>query len=371
MFSTIVSQTEVFTTSRNSFQKTGSSYDDVPNQHFFRTNFKFYACFRPLSSQMEAFTISRNGFQRIGSSYYSYRINIFENFKSCSCLQLLSVKRKCLRLPEIVLIKPEVVKISSLESYTCFRLLSSQMEAFTTFRNGFRRTGSSYNVVSNQHFRKMSSPVRVFDYCQSNGSVYDLQKQFPDNRKQLRCRHQSTFSKNSNPMHVFDFCQVKWKRLRPPEMVSREPEVVITSYRINIFEKFQVLFMFSIIVSQTEEFTTSRNSFQKTGSSYDVVTNQHFQKFKSDACFRLFVKSNGSVCDLQKWFSENRKQLRRRPESTFSRTKFKSQGYRQHRSIVQLVLELELKSVKRGIRFCICYGIIFLHSSCIINIQMC
>ncbi len=69
MFSTIVSQTEVFTTSVNSFQKTGSSYDVVPNQHFFRTNFKFYACFRPLSSQMEAFTASRNSFQKTGSSY--------------------------------------------------------------------------------------------------------------------------------------------------------------------------------------------------------------------------------------------------------------------------------------------------------------
>ena len=108
----------------------------------------------------------------------SYRINIFENFKSCSCFRLLSVKQKCLRPPEIVSKNRKTsTRINIFEnkfkSDACFRLLSSQIEAFTTTRNGFREPE---DVISNQHFRKNSSPVHVFDYCQSNGSVYDLRK---------------------------------------------------------------------------------------------------------------------------------------------------------------------------------------------------
>ena len=223
---------------------------------------------------MEAVTTSRNGFQRTGRRRIESTFP--KNFKSCTCFQLLSVKRKCLRPPEIVSknrktstrinIFENTIQIRCMFSTfiksngsiynhqkwfsenrkTSYRInifekiqvlfmfstIISQTEVFTTSVNSFQKTGSSYDVVPNQHFREQ----------------------------------------NSNPIHVFDFCQVKWKRLWPPEMVSREPEEVITSYRINVFEKFQVMYMFSTLSSPMEAFTTSRNCFQRTGSSYDILS---------------------------------------------------------------------------------------------------
>ncbi len=112
------------------------------------------------------------------------------------------------------------------------------MEASTITRNGFQRPGNSYNVVSNQHFRKIQvlfvfstivSQTEVLTTSRNSfhktGSSYDV------------VPNQHFREQNSNPIHVFDFCQVKWKRLRPPKMVSRKPEVDITSFRIKNFRK--------------------------------------------------------------------------------------------------------------------------------------
>jgi len=63
MFSTIVSQTEVFTTSGNSFKKTGSSLKISSQINIFREIQILYT-FSTLSGQVEAFTTFRNGFQK-------------------------------------------------------------------------------------------------------------------------------------------------------------------------------------------------------------------------------------------------------------------------------------------------------------------
>ena len=146
---------------------------------------------------------------------------------------------------------------------------------FTTSRSGLQKTGSSYNFVPNQHFQKISNHIRVFDYCQSNGSIYDLKNWFTENLKQLR--------------------------------------------RINILEKIQMLYVFSTIYSQMEELATSKNGFKKTGSSYNFVQNQHFRNMSNPIRVFDYCHSNGSIYDLQKWFSENLKQLKRRRETTFSK----------------------------------------------------
>ncbi len=182
---------------------------------------------------MEVFTTSRNGFQK--AVITSFQINIFEKFQILYVFSTIVSQMEAFTTPrKSVSRKPEVVKtlsriniIEKCQILFVFSTISSQMEELTTSKNGFQKSGSSYNFVQNQHFRNMSNPIRVFRLL-----------------------------------------SLKWKHLRPAKMASRKPEVVKTSSRINIFEKCQILYLFSTI-----------------------------------------FQSNGSVNDLQKWFSENRKQL--------------------------------------------------------------
>ena len=83
---------------------------------------------------------------------------------------------------------------------------------------------------------------------------------------------------------------VKWKRLRPPKkVVSRKLEVVITSSRIIIFEKFQFLYMSSTNVSQMEAFATSNGVSKKKRKKLKLYHQLTFLKnSKSYACFRLW-----------------------------------------------------------------------------------
>ena len=66
LFLTILSQMEVFTTSRNGFQKTRSSYNLARVDIFER--FQTICMFSTIVSQMEAFTTSKIGFQKTRSS---------------------------------------------------------------------------------------------------------------------------------------------------------------------------------------------------------------------------------------------------------------------------------------------------------------
>ncbi len=167
--------------------------------------------------------------------------------------------------------RPEVVKPSSRKNiFKHFQILYrfstsfSQMEVLTTSKNGFQKTGSSYNFVANQHFRNTSNSIRVFDYCHSNESVYDLQKWLPEDLKWLNLRPETTFSNIFEYYTGFRLVSVKWKCLR---------------------------------------ITTSRNGFQKIESSYPEST------FLNTIRVFDYFQSNGSVIDFQKWFSENRKQF--------------------------------------------------------------
>ncbi len=124
----------------------------------------------------------------------------------------------------------------------------------------------------------MSNTIRVFDYFQSNGRVNDFQKWFPEKRKQLWLRTESTFSKYVKSYTCFRLLSLKWERLRPPKMVFRKPEAVIIASRINIFEKFQIFYLFSTIFWQMEGFTTSRNGFQKAViTSFQINIFEKFQ----------------------------------------------------------------------------------------------
>ena len=138
------------------------------------TNFQILYLFSTIFSQMEVFTTSRNGFQK--AVITSSPINIFEKF------QILYV----------------------------FSTVVSQMEAFTTSKNGFQKTGSSYNFVANHHFRKISIPVHVFDYCQSDGSVYDLQSGFQKTESSYNFVPNQHFRKNSNLADVFNYGQASY-----------------------------------------------------------------------------------------------------------------------------------------------------------------
>jgi len=126
----------------------------------------------------------------------------------------------------------DIVRINMFERFQIiclFWTIVSQMEAFTTSKNGFQKTWSSYNFVAYQHFRKFQILYMFFNYCQ-NG-----------------------FQKTG------------------------------TSSPINIFEKFQILCMLSTLTSPTRLFTASRNGLQKTGTSYSFVANQHFRKVANPA----------------------------------------------------------------------------------------
>ena len=107
------------------------------------------------------------------------------------------------RKPEVVTTSSPINIFETFQILCMFSTLASSTGLFTTSRNGFMKTGNSYNFIPYQHFRKISNTIRVFDYFQSSGSMHNLQKWFP-------------------------------------------------------------LCMFSTIVSQMEAFTTSKNGFQKT-----------------------------------------------------------------------------------------------------------
>jgi len=149
-----------------------------------------------------------------------------------------------------------------LRSNCIFSTLASPTGLFKTFENGFHQTGSSYNFVPNQHFENFKS-YTCFDYCQPNGSVYDIQK-----------------------------------------VVSIKPEVVVPSSRINIFEKFQIMCMFSTLASPTGLFKTFENGFHQTGSSYNFVPNCHFRKISNPMQVFVYCHSNGSVTTSKSGFQK-------------------------------------------------------------------
>ncbi len=86
-------------------------------------------------------------------------------------------------------------------------------------------------------------------------------------------------------MHVFDFYQVKWKHLQPPEMVFREPEVVVASYRINIFEKVRSRTRFRLCQVKWKRLRPPEILFRNFSRPIHVFD---------------FDKSNGSGYGLQK-----------------------------------------------------------------------
>ncbi len=148
----------------------GSSYNFARINIF--EKFQILCMFSTIVRQTGTFTTSKMVYGKPEVVITSSPFDIFRNFKSHACFRLLSLQWECLRPPKSVSGKPEVglipFRIKIFEKFQVIYMFStivSQMEAFSTSKNGFQKTGSSCNFVSDQHFRKISNPLRVFDCC--------------------------------------------------------------------------------------------------------------------------------------------------------------------------------------------------------------